>query len=665
MKPRSLRLVLLAASLAPAAFGQFQLFLVNGSVEQPAPAVYNLGSVYPNQAASAHFRLRNTSSAAATVSVLSVAGAGFTLNAPALPVALNPQAAVDFTVTFLALGVGSYSAPLLSNGVSLLLLATVAPSLTYEVATGSGFQPLGTGPVDFGSVAAGSSVVRHFAAVNQMTVALTVPAIAIPPGDFALSGSAPGGTLLQPGQSAAFDVSFSPMAAGARSGSLAIGDQTYTLAGTGAQLTYEVDTGAGLQPLGAAPVDFGPAELGFTVARHFAVANQSAVVLTAPAIAVPPGDFALSGAAPGGLAIPPGQSADFYIQFSPTATGARTGSLGMGSQTYTLIGTGLQLTYEVDAGAGLQPLGTGPVDFGSAQLGVSVVRHFAVANQTAVVLTAPAIAVPPGDFALSGAAPGGLALPPGKTADFYVQFTPTATGARTGSLLIGQGAYVLTGIGVQPPLPNPVLSISLPQTLSAQQGAVTVTLDATSKTSGSGTLTLVFQPAQGLTDDPTIQFASGGRTAAFTVSPGDAGNQFTAPFQTGATAGTLTFTVTLGGVTAQQTITILPASVGITLVQGVRSATGLQVQVTGFDNAHTTGLLTFTFFDAAGNAIAPGAIRTDATTGFASYFQNSGLGGVFLLTAVFPVTGDPSQVGAFQVQIANSVGTAQTARTAF
>jgi hypothetical protein len=89
------------------------------------------------------------------------------------------------------------------------------------------------------------------------------------------------------------------------------------------------------------------------------------------------------------------------------------------------------------------------------------------------------------------------------------------------------------------------------------------------------------------------------------------------------------------------------------------------VRVTGFDNTHTAGLLTFTFFDAAGNAIAPGAIRTDATASFASYFQSSNLGGVFLLKADFPVTGNPSQVSTFQAQIANSAGTAQTARTAF
>ena len=568
MSARFLRVLLLATSLAPAGYGQFSLFVVSGSAEVAAPTVYNLGAVYPNQAVSAQFRLQNTSGAAATVTVLSVAGAGFTLGGPVPPFALGPQATMNFTVTFLAPGAGSYSAVLQSDGVSLLLLATVLPMLAYEVNTGAGLQPLATAPVDFGSVQLGSTAVLHFMAVNQMAVVLTVPAISVATSDFALSGVAPSGTVLQPNQSAAFDV-----------------------------------------------------------------------------------------------------------RFSPTAAGSRGGSLVIGNQTYALVGKGVQLTYEVDAGAGLQPLGAGPVDFGSVQLGSSVARHFAFVNQTTVVLTTPAIAVSAGDFALmSGAVPAGQALQPGQSADFYVQFTPTATGVRTASLVIGGSTYALTGTGVAPPpppLPNPGLSISLPQILSDQQGSVTVTLDAPSETSGSGTLTLDFQPGPGLTDDAAVAFASGGRTATFTVSPGDTqghfGDQLTAPFQTGTTAGALVFTVQLGGVTAQQTITILPATVGIApgSVQGVRSAASVRVQVTGFDNTRTAGPLTFTFFDAAGNAIAPGAISTNATATFASYFQNSGLGGVFLLTAVFPVTGDPSQVIAFQVQIANSAGTAQTARTVF
>ena len=137
------------------------------------------------------------------------------------------------------------------------------------------------------------------------------------------------------------------------------------------------------------------------------------------------------------------------------------------------------------------------------------------------------------------------------------------------------------------------------------------------------------------------------------------------PFQTGTTAGTLTFTAQLGGATDRQTVTIPAAPVGITATQAVRSPGSIEVRVTGFDNTRTVGALTFTFYDAAGSPVAPGAIRADATADFARYFQTSDLGGVFLLRALFPVTGDASGINTFEVQLTNSAGTARTARTAF
>src|ERR1019366_5737317 len=55
--------VLLALLPAPAAHAQFDLFLVEGNTERAAPAVYDFGSLYADESASAHFRLRNTSNA--------------------------------------------------------------------------------------------------------------------------------------------------------------------------------------------------------------------------------------------------------------------------------------------------------------------------------------------------------------------------------------------------------------------------------------------------------------------------------------------------------------------------------------------------------------------------------------------------------------------------
>jgi hypothetical protein len=97
----------------------------------------------------------------------------------------------------------------------------------------------------------------------------------------------------------------------------------------------------------------------------------------------------------------------------------------------------------------------------------------------------------------------------------------------------------------------------------------------------------------------------------------------------------------------------------------VRSAAGLEIRVTGFDNTRSLGSLTFTFYDAAGKPIPPGAIRADAAKDFASYFASSGLGGVFQLRAVFPVNGDASGVVSCEATLSNSAGTTTTQRTFF
>ena len=94
-------------------------------------------------------------------------------------------------------------------------------------------------------------------------------------------------------------------------------------------------------------------------------------------------------------------------------------------------------------------------------------------------------------------------------------------------------------------------------------------------------------------------------------------------------------------------------------------AGSVELRLTGFDNTRTLSQLTFTFYDAAGNAIGPGAITSDVTKDFAQYFKTSDAGGVFLLRAVFPVTGDASRVAAFEASLANSIGLAKTARTVF
>ncbi len=440
---RPLAWVLLALLLAPAAHAQFDLFVVEGTTERAAPAVYDFGSLYANESASAHFRLRNTSSQPATLNVLVVAGVGFTLTAPALPAGVAPQGAIDLSVVFHAGDTGAYSAALRADGVAILLTATVAPRLTYTEVPAAG--TVFPGPLDFGSVVRGS----------------------------------------------------------------------------GAQI------------------------------------------------------------------------------------------------------------------------------------------RIAIQNDTPLLLTVPAISVQGAAFALLGTAPSGQTLAPTQGGEFTIVFTPQTAGVLQGSLTLGDRSYLLLGTGIDPPLPKPIVSLDLKQAASAQQGALTVRFDAPAQTSGTGTATLDFRgPA-----DSAIAFAAGGRSVTFAIAPGDV--MAVLPFQTGTTAGVLTFTAQIGGSSDQQSVTINAVPPGIATTQAVRSAGTLAISITGFDNTRSLGALSFTFYDAAGNAIAPGAIHTDATTDFGTYFAGSNLGGVFLLRAVFPVTGDAALVASCEATLANSAGSVKTPRTSF
>jgi hypothetical protein len=450
------RAAILAACLCSPAFGQFALYVVDGNVEHPAPAVLDLGSVYPAETASARFRLRNVSTAPAAVSLLKVSGTGYTLSgAPTLPAGLAPQQAIEFSVVFQAAPPAGYSASLDTEGTSVLLTTTVLTRLTCQLDTGTGLKTLDAAPVGFETVEAGANASRRFVISNLTGLVLPVPGIAVQGTGFGLAGFPPSGNLLQPLDTASFDVVFQPGAPGTYTASLIVGDRTFALAGT-----------------------------------------ASAV-----------------------------------------------------------------------------------------------------------------------------------------------------------------------------PLPRPQLAIALAQPASGQQGTVAVQFDAAARTAGSGTLTLDLQPLAKGASDGAIQLGTVGRSLAFTFGAGDTqgvvGDLSAVTFQTGTTAGTLTFTADIGGVTDRRSVTIDPAPVSIASATGTRGTGSLELRIAGFDNTRTAGPVTYTFFDTSGAPIPPGAITADNSAVFAAYFGTSDAAGAFLLHAVFPVTGDISRIAAFEVQITNSAGTAKSGRQNF
>lgn len=345
---------------------------------------------------------------------------------------------------------------------------------------------------------------------------------------------------------------------------------------------------------------------------------------------------------------------------------------GQGTPGFTVLAAGQPL-----------PAGT-PVSFGSVQIGSSQTVVLTLANHTDSPLTVGAIAFQGGSFHLSGVSPAGSSVPSQASAAVPLAFSPTAAGPQQGTLTIGVATFPLTGTG----LPSvsaalPAASILLaPATLaSAQQGSLMVNLASQSAIAGNGVVTLAFQPAAANgEDDPAIAFADGTRSAAFTVAQGSSAGEFAAgpsvAFGAGTTAGTLTFTVTLGDHTAQTALTIPAAAVGIDAAVAARNvacaptllyctAVNVELQVNGWDNTRSTSQIVFNFLNASGSSVTPGGIAVDGSTAFQSYFAASDLGGVFGLTALFPITGDANQVVAAVVQITNSVGRVSSAKITF
>jgi hypothetical protein len=365
--------------------------------------------------------------------------------------------------------------------------------------------------------------------------------------------------------------------------------------------------------------------------------------------------------------VAPGGALDFSVRFSPPAFGSYSASLSVNALTVLLRGTAAAVaTVSVEQGDLEFALSAGAiVPFGTVERGSTSTRRFKLTNDTPLALRVNSVNVT-GPFSSTAQTPADLA--PLQSVSFDVVFRPEVTGPTTGMLSVDGRSFVLSGTGVDPPFPAVRVVLEPTSARSAQQVRVRVELQAPSRATGSGEVRLEFQsqvPVGGA--DAAIQFASGGRTAAFMVREGESvarfGNAMETQFQTGTTAGTITVSAVLGASTDRPAIAISAAAVTMDRVQASRTATGMDVGIAGFDNSRTVGRLTFTFYDTAG-AVIGSPIASDAGADFRRYFETSP-DGAFQLRAAFPVAGAAAQISAVEVEMTNNVGSTRSERVRF
>lgn len=610
--------------------------------------------------------------------------------------------------------------------MKFLLLAILActslsaQTLSFAIQDPSGVNPPTALPAAYQfrdtPQSSASSIVINVTNSSASTVLLaqvyvgTAPGSAVLSHDFSVTGLNQNATL-SPGKTTPFTLNFRPSSVGpvtaylqaayaVQQNGCVIGSSTpatqcagtvsavSTLQGNGTspQLVLSYNPGSGsvvLQPSSSSPLSFGNVSVSAAAPIAFTLTNESAGTIT-PNISLQTQKFASSAfsldtsAAPATL--PAGASATFTVTFAPGQTGLTTATLVIGSNSYPLQGTGvvlseidaLQISYADKTGVRGLPQAASPIDFGQIIPGTagSAILTFTVTNPATSfsAVTLPSVAVSGTGFTLSGAPSLPAAIQPGGSINFQVTFSAQSSGKYTGTLAIGSRSFSLAGLSVVSPLPSFSFQLSEQPLVSQRQVNLTIQFSSPSAVDAIGVLSMKFVPSVAdVTDDPAVVFpVTNGRQLQVTVAGGSQNatyqGQSALTFQTGTTAGTITFTLTFPNTAPfSQSYTISPAAVQITSAKAVRQTPNLVVTVNGFDNTYSTGQMSFVFYDASGNLLTPNGITVDARSSFHQYFfTNNQAGGAFAMQASFPVSGDATKVGSVAVKMTNSAGDAST-----
>ncbi len=466
-----------------------------------------------------------------------------------------------------------------------------------------------------------------------------------------LTGTFPNGVVGTPyqtgfsvtGGTAPYTFTFTGLPAGLSANGSSISG-TPTAPGT-STVTVAVTDSSGLSTSQTFTVVIGTGQLQITTASLPAAVSNAAYSFTLLAAGgVPPYTWAVSGlpspltaSSAGAISGTAGAPGTFTVSATVTdsrgATATRTFTLTVGQPALTVTTTSV-------------PAGT---------VGTPVSLTFAASGGTPPY-TWNAAGLPPG-LALSSA--GVLSGSPttSGTTSFSVAVTDSTGGSANRQFsftaaLPAAPTLNLTGLpATSTPTAQPRLTVGI-----GGQFPVPVTVD----------LTLTFAADTG-PDDPTVQFAGGGRTARVTIPAGSTTAPNDLGIQIGTVAGTATITARFSA--AGQDLTPSPAPTRtirinagppvITAVSATRSGSTFTVNITGYAVTRSVTTANFTFTAAAGTTLQTTQLSVPVDAIFAPFFQSAAgaaLGSQFTFSQPFTLSGT-GQVASVSVTLVNAAGT--------
>jgi len=683
--------------------------LADGNVH-PLPSGTTIGfpSVDINATTTATIAISNQGSGSGTVTGISISGAAFQLSGlPSLPATVPAGQSLRFGIVFAPTQAGSYSGTfsinLTGSSISGTLAASTSSSnisLAYiDPNTNNTLSLQNNSTLQFPNTLVGSVTNITLVATNSGTGTGVINSIALG------GGSAPPFQLLNlpalpvsvpPSQKVNFGIRFSPQQQQTFASSLVVNENgqnvTINLAaqGTGPQYTYTSSTGSGTAAVvPGGTIAIANTNVGQTASVTITVTNAGSGAGQIPGIAVTGQGFSLTNVPAVPITLQPSASQQFTLNFTPTQPGAISGQLTIGSDTFTVAGTAigslLIYTYTNSVATTTVTQG-GTVIFAPIAVGNSETLTFSVQNTgtSAAAISSINLTAASAIFALQQLPGLPLNLASGATINFTVSFSPNNTGTLTATLAINSNNFLLSGTGTAPPtLPSYQFQGPSGSLQPAQQPALGLSLASAYPLPLKGTLTLTFASAV-FTDDPSIQFASGGRTVNFTVAANSTqalfnGNVTTVPLQTGTTAGTITITPSFATQTGFDLTPNSPSALTLTIPHSVPQLTSASIAsetlnsftliLNGYTTTRVLTKLAIQIAPKQGSTFSTTSLTVDVSTASAAWFQGATsqpFGGSFMVAIPFTLSNGSSTADlvhllqSLSITATNDVGTASS-----
>ena len=505
-------------------------------------------------------------------------------------------------------------------------------------------------------------------------------------GEFAIAGLRLVPAEIAAGDAVSFTLSFTPLELGTSAASVhfafGLGTLNLTLTGEGvtADFIHETIIESTISVvMEGETISFPPAMLGEETSIAMRVTNGGNIDGSLSSVSVTGVGFTVGDLPILPATLEPGQSAIFTLTFTPAEPAVSLGQLRVNNATFLLEGEGLgpMILYSLISDGVSSEVGTqDTLIFPSTRIGESSSLVLEISNSGNAAETIAGIGASGSAFSVSGIPSLPAQLDPDQRLSFSIDFEPDNCGTLAGSLTVGGDTFVLSGVGEElAALPKVTMGGNGGIVPALQQIAATLSLEDPFPVDLRGTLTIDFT-SEVFSDDPAVQFATGGRSVGFRIKAGETSAQFQGgarevPFQTGTVAGLIKLTPSFQSEIGGFDVTPDPApelrfSVSRSAPELLNlqitnlNDTGFALQITGLSTARTVDQLEFQFTPVPGGDLQTTRVTATVTSPFSSWYssvQSNNFGSQFTATVNFNVDGDSAAIGSVAATATNSRGT--------